>query len=106
MSLLPQIKVKDLQDKDVSKLPSIELLNEDGQYVGTLIVPSAMGGDSIYDEIKTHAEYLGVRGNIVISPSVFDSLNQEPIVEEAPLYVSVKPPKPRKKRKRAKAYAT
>jgi len=70
MSLIPQITLDQLvakiQNNEV--IPSSEIFLGD-RYIGTFIVPSMYGGASIFDEIKTHAEYLGVRGNIVVPPA-------------------------------------
>ena len=67
MALIPQITLEELAEKirNGKTFQSSEVFS-DGKYVGTFIVPSMIGGATIYHEIRTHAEYLGVRGNIVI----------------------------------------
>ena len=67
MSLIPQITMEQL----VAKIQNSETIRSSevfvgDKYIGTFIVPSMLGGASIFDEIRTSAEYLGVRGNIVI----------------------------------------
>jgi len=67
MSLIPQITLNKLvlKIKNGGTIRSSEVYYGD-KYVGTFIVPSFIGGATIFNEIKTHAEFLGVRGNIVI----------------------------------------
>ena len=81
MSLIPQIELEKLVEKIKSgdDVPSVEVFHND-KYIGTFIVPAEIGGFTIYHEIKTEAEYLGVRGNIVVPPKVFEGLKEEPVV--------------------------
>ena len=77
MSLIPQITLDRLVEKiqNNEPVPSVEVFL-DGEYKGTFIVPSMDGGASIFDEIKTSAEFLGVRGNIVVPLSVIEAVNK------------------------------
>ena len=72
MSLISQIKLSDLRKRSTAEIkvfPSVEVIGEEGEYIGTLIIPPVVGGMTIYDDIKTNAEYLGVRSNIPLPPS-------------------------------------
>tara|TARA_Y100000310_G_C20351590_1_gene654618 strand:- start:335 stop:652 length:318 start_codon:yes stop_codon:yes gene_type:complete len=97
MSQIPQITLEQLvaKIKNGETIPSVEILVAD-KYIGTFISPSLIGGYSIFDEIRTSAEYLGVRGNIVIPPEIIERVLE---VDEAPLHVSPNPQKARKKRR-------
>ena len=86
MSLIPQLPLEKLPHtgEEIRCLPSIEIFDEKG-YVGTFIIPSMEGGATIFDEIKTNAEYLGVRSNIVVNPSVIENVGKEELVQVNPL---------------------
>ena len=69
MSLIVELKWGDvgkLTSLKLKALPCMELLDEDGKYFATLIIPSMAGGTPIYDDVKTRAEYLGVTSNSVL----------------------------------------
>jgi len=71
VSLIPAIKIEKLQGLNEAELKatrSSEIVNEDGNYIATLIVPTMAGGATIYDHTRTQAEYLGVQGNSVFPP--------------------------------------
>jgi len=69
MSLIPTITLEELSRKvkqgTVKGLPCSEITGENGDYVATLIVPCMGGGVTIFDHVRTQAEYLGVQGNSV-----------------------------------------
>ena len=78
MALIPTVPLGKLPFQDAMKLsalPSVEVVDERGNYIGTLIIPPLGGGTTIFDEIKTQAEYLGVRSNTVLSPSIIANVN-------------------------------
>ena len=68
MSLIPQ-KTLDIAGWLKGK-PSMEVLDSKGNYVATIIIPNMVGGSTIYDEMKTQAEYLAVRANSVLPPEI------------------------------------
>lgn len=70
MSLIPEITLKQLQQLDNIDIPTVNIVDDDGNYQATLVIPQKIGGMTIYDEIKNHAEYLGVRGNSVLDPKI------------------------------------
>jgi len=91
MNLIPQIPLERLvsriqNDEDI---PSVEIFYKD-KYIGTFIVPSVIGGATIFNEIKTQAEYLGVRGNIVVPRKIFDALENIPVVQQYPNLVKAR----------------
>lgn len=49
----------------VGDLPCSEIVDEDGEYIATLIVPCLEGGATIYEHTRTQTEYLGVQSNSV-----------------------------------------
>ena len=68
MGLLPEITVGLLRSKtveEIRRLPCIEVITDDGEYIATLVVPALEGGASIYEHIRTQTEYLGVQSNSV-----------------------------------------
>ena len=84
MSLIPQITLEQLKSKTASEikaLPSVEILNKNGDYIGTLVIPSMIGGGTIWGEIRTNAEYLALRANIVIPSHVIEDVGKERPVE-------------------------
>ncbi len=86
MALIPSVPLRKLQALNViqfKELPSLVIVDEKGDYLATLIVPSVVGGATIYNEIKTQAEYLGVRGNIVVPASVKEAVNNLPPIQES-----------------------
>jgi hypothetical protein len=69
MSLIPEVSVERIQkvlENDVGSLPSCEIVNGNGEYLATLIVPAKIGGQTVYDHIRTQADYLGLQGNTVL----------------------------------------
>ena len=78
MTLIPQITAQQALSALVAgkELPSVELLNGKGEYCGTFLNPPKDGGMTIFDEIRINAEYLGVRSNSVLHPSVIEGINQ------------------------------
>ncbi len=65
MSLLPSITIaefKKLKASEIARLKAIEVTS-DGSYLFTAIIPHSDPISSMY--IKTQAEYLGVKANIV-----------------------------------------
>lgn len=82
MSLIPQLPLKRLQKmtpEELRKLASVELIDEEGVYIATLLIPPEQGGMTIYDEIKINAESLGMRSNIVVPPSALEMVNEVPM---------------------------
>ena len=70
MSDLPQISLDNLRKlsgDEIRRLPSLELVDKGG-YICHIIIPCETGGMSIWDEIKTSADTIGVRSNIVVPP--------------------------------------
>jgi len=67
MSLIPQIsytEFKKLTASKVKEMKSVEVTSN-GETLFYAIIPPIGGGMTITDNIKTQAEYLGVRGNTV-----------------------------------------
>lgn len=107
MNLIPEINITKLKELiqlevDIRTLPSFNLLDCNDSYIATIIIPPKDSGYTILDEIKNHAEMLGVRGNSVLPQQGvldFHDENQVP----PPLYVpEQKPEKKKKKRKYTK----
>jgi len=68
MALIKQYQWEEIKRKSgnqIRDLPCMELLDEEGNYLATLIIPCMSGGPSIFDHTRTQAEYLGLQGNIV-----------------------------------------
>ena len=72
--LIPQIKLSELprNAESLKALPSCEIVNEEGDYIGTLLIPSMIGGATIYEHIRTFSESLGQQSNSVLPPSVVE----------------------------------
>jgi len=66
-TLIPTINISDfkrLKAHEIKDMKSCEVY-ADGEYLCTLIIPPRNGGMSVTDNIKTQAEYLGVKSNTV-----------------------------------------
>ena len=77
MTLINQVKwglVTKLTPEELREHPSMELMDEEGNYFATLIIPSLAGGMSIFDNVRIKGEFLGVRGNSVLPQEI---LNKE-----------------------------
>lgn len=78
MGSLPQVttrKLKRMEPEEMRRLPSVEVTDESGDFIGFLIVPPRTGGMSIWDDIKNNGETLGVRANIVVPNRLIRALN-------------------------------
>jgi len=65
MALIPTVtwsEFKAMKPDDLKETKSFEV-SYNGEYLFTVIIPSARGGTSINDDIRTTAEYLGSRSN-------------------------------------------
>jgi hypothetical protein len=63
MSFIPELTMQQFQEmceKDLQEFPSVIIKGEDGNYLGTFIIPQT-------DFIKIQAEYLGEQSNGVVS---------------------------------------
>ena len=90
MGMIPSVTVEELIEKmrNRAEIPSVEVFRND-EYIGTFIVPNMRGGATIFNEIKTQAEFLGVRGNIVVPLNVQESLH-EPSTPQYPNLVKAR----------------
>jgi len=79
-----------MSPSEVNNLPCLEIIDNDGRYLATLIVPPEIGGMTFYDSIKIHAEYLGLRGNTVLSPEKRDLKEVVKPVEKYPNLVKAR----------------
>ena len=113
MSLLPTITIERLNNllRGNETIPTVEVLNDNGDYKGVFVSPPKEGGMTIYDDIKNHAEYLGVRGNSVLHPSILENINssvrsgpcQDTSSSVKPVAEDLKPSVTMKKKKKYRA---
>lgn len=66
-SLIPTITFSEFKKLNASKLKEMKSveITSDGETLFFAIIPPKNGGMTITDNIKTHAEYLAVKGNSV-----------------------------------------